>query len=121
MGRILYFRLEDAVFLQSADSGLPRNALPEETWLFPIPLRAMKPQMPSADILEDSCRSGEEIMLIEPFAKVSEKYIEKSFPEELESIGYRVFNLRSFESHLKDGFLSAGHIDLPLSTFFFAV
>jgi hypothetical protein len=57
----------------------------------------------------------------EPLAKVSEKHIEKSFSEELESIGYRVFDLNSFGSHLKDGFLSAGHIDLPLSTFFFAV
>jgi len=58
---------------------------------------------------------------IEPFAKVSEKHIEKAFPEELESVSCWVFDLSSFGSHLKDGFLSAGHIDLPLSTFFFAV
>jgi hypothetical protein len=58
---------------------------------------------------------------VEPLAKVSEKGFEKSFPEELESIGYRVFDLNSFGSHLEDDFLSVGHIDLPSSTFFFAV
>ena len=60
-------------------------------------------------------------LISEPLAKVSEKHIEKVFPEELESISCWVFDLSSFGSHLKDGFLSAGHIDLPLSTFFFAV
>ncbi len=60
-------------------------------------------------------------MTNEPLAKVSEKDFEKSFPEELESIGYRFLNLSSFRSLLDDGFLSTGHIDLPLSTFFFAV
>jgi len=60
-------------------------------------------------------------LIFEPLAKVSEKHIEKYFPEELESISCWVFDLSSFGSHLKDGFLSAGHIDLPLSTFFFAV
>ena len=65
------------------------------------------------------CRN--QSVLGEPLAKVSRKHIEKSFPEELESISCRVFNLSSFGSHLKDGFLSAWHIGLPLSTFFFAL
>jgi len=56
----------------------------------------------------------------EPLAKVSGKHIEKSFLTEFESIGYRVFDLNSFRSHLEDGFLSTGHIGLPSSTFFFA-
>src|SRR4030042_478279 len=58
------------------------------------------------------------LYLIEPLAKVSEKHIEKAFPEELESISCWIFDLSSFGSHLKDGFLSAGHIAFPLSTFF---
>jgi hypothetical protein len=61
---------------------------------------------------------GKIILTYEPLAKVSEKHIEKDFPEELESISCWVFDLSSFGSLLDDGFLSTGHIVFPLSTFF---
>jgi hypothetical protein len=66
------------------------------------------------------CASAGGVIMVsnEPLAKVSEKDFEKSFPEELESIGYRFLNLSSFRSLLDDGFLSTGHIGLPYATFF---
>jgi hypothetical protein len=47
-------------------------------------------------------------LTIEPLAKVSEKDREKSFPGELERIGYRFSTLRSFQSLLGEGFYPLG-------------
>ena len=48
------------------------------------------------------------VFLPEPLAKVSEKHIEKAFPEELESVSCWVFDLSSFGSHLEDDFYPLG-------------
>jgi hypothetical protein len=45
---------------------------------------------------------------MEPLAKVLEKDIEKSFPGELERIGYRFLILSSFRSLLGEGFYPLG-------------
>jgi hypothetical protein len=47
-------------------------------------------------------------LYLEPLAKVSEKDIEKSFPGELEKIGYRFLIPRSFRSLFGEGFYPLG-------------
>jgi hypothetical protein len=60
------------------------------------------------------------ILTLEPLAKVSEKDIEKSFPGELERIGYRFLILSSFRSLLGGVFIRWAYRS-PVPNLFLAI